>query len=332
MKTSRAIVTGGAGFIGSHLVDALIDFGCEVLVVDNFSSGQHENLAAASARGAGRLHIAEMSLNDESLLAEVRSFKPDTVFHLAAQINVRRSVEDPAEDARTNVEGTVRLLEAARIAGAHRIVFSSTGGAIYGEQEYFPADEEHPIHPKAPYGLSKRCGELYLDFYGRDHGMRTVALRLGNVYGPRQNPKGEAGVVSIFATRLLDAKPLRINGDGEQTRDFVYVADVVNAFMKFADADHGAGFSAFNVGWGKEVSVREIVAGMREAAIELGIIDESGSRFSTEHGPGLAGEQQRSVISAAKIQKELSWSAEVSLGEGLVRTLRSFFEQGDRPK
>ncbi len=332
MKTQKAIITGGAGFIGSHLVDALVERGREVLVIDNLSSGTLGNLEQANAVAGAKLHFEQLDLCDERLEKVVRDFAPETVFHFAAQMNVRRSVEDPADDARTNVEGTVRLLEAARLAGTHKILFASTGGAIYGTQEQFPAAEEHPTRPKAPYGISKRAGELYLDFYGRDYGMRTVALRLGNVYGPRQNPKGEAGVVAIFATRLLNKETLRINGDGTQTRDFVYVADVADAFLKFLDQDHGSGFSEFNVGCGEEVSVLDIVDALKAAAIELDVIPKDGSGFVTEFGPALAGEQLRSVISPEKIKKELSWSAEVSLREGLVRTLGSFLEQGDRAK
>ncbi len=341
MKTQKAIVTGGAGFIGSHLVDALVKRGIEVLVLDDLSSGSLENLEQAKAEAGTRFQFKEIELCSDELSDVVGAFAPDTIFHLAAQMNVRRSVEDPAEDARTNIEGTVRLLEAARLAGTHRVLFSSTGGAIYGEQESFPATEEHPTSPKSPYGLSKRAGELYLDYYGRDHGMRTVALRLGNVYGPRQNPKGEAGVVAIFATRLLNKETLRINGDGRQTRDFVYVSDVAEAFLKFLDSDHGTGFTAYNIGCGGEISVLDIVDALREAAKELKILPQDTipdilpggeNDLSTEFGPALAGEQLRSVISPEKIKSELNWSAKVNLRQGLERTLRSFLEQGVRAK
>ncbi|HQH28206.1 MAG TPA: GDP-mannose 4,6-dehydratase, partial [Oligoflexia bacterium] len=249
-------------------------------------------------------------------------FKPEVVFHLAAQMNVRRSVEAPVFDTHENVVGTVNMVEAARCAGS-RFVFSSTGGAIYGEQDLFPADETHAIRPKCPYGVSKRAAELYLEYYGREYAMVCTALRFGNVYGPRQNPFGEAGVVAIFAKKALRGEILRINGDGKQTRDFVHVQDVVRACMAAAVERQDAGFDVFNVGTGRECSVNDIVAGFRAVWPQVAA-EGAVQSFAVEHGPALAGEQMRSVIDAAKLSKRFGWQARVRLEEGLLQTILSF--------
>lgn len=322
---NRVVVTGGAGFIGSHVVDALLAKGAEVLVIDNFSTGRESNLAQAQS-GAGKLSVVRESICSEAAREALVAFKPDAVFHLAAQINVRKSVDSPPFDAHENVVGTVSMLEAARLAGTKKFVFSSTGGAIYGEQDYFPADEKHPVRPKCPYGVSKRASELYLAYYAQECGMGTVSVRFSNVYGPRQNPHGEAGVVAIFTDRLFAGEMLRVNGDGGQTRDFVFVGDVVNACLLACGAATESSFEVFNVGRGVESSVNEIVDVLREIWTAL-FPETSDSSFRVENGPDLRGEQRRSVIDAGKLTSRLGWQPEVDLSEGLDRTIRSFHEK-----
>ena len=319
----KAVVTGGAGFIGSQIVDALLADGAEVLVVDDFSTGQDSNLESAKAGFADKLQVVKKDICDKSLADDFSTFKPEVIFHTAAQINVRRSVAEPAFDSDKNVSGTVNLLESGRLAGAKRFIFSSTGGAIYGEQEYFPADEVHPNHPESQYGVSKKAAELYLEFYARVHNLTTVSLRYSNVFGPRQNPHGEAGVVAIFTERLLAGESLRVNGDGEQTRDFVYVGDVVSANLKANTKTSAGEFSIYNVGTGVESSVLEIVAALKNVWPEHG----TGSELKVEHGPALPGEQKRSVIDSSKLSKEFGWTASVELEEGLVKTVKSFVKK-----
>jgi UDP-glucose 4-epimerase len=298
----RAIVTGGAGFIGSHLVDALVARGDEVLVLDNFSTGRRERLNP----GAG---LAEVDIREgDAVRAAFADRPPEVVFHLAAQADVRVSVEDPAFDATVNVLGSIQVLEAARAAGA-QVVFSSTGGAIYGECEE-PAREDAELEPLSPYGTSKLAAEEYLWMYERLHGTRHVALRYGNVYGPRQDPHGEAGVVAIFFGRLAEGQPPRIFGDGSQTRDYVYVGDVVDATLAAA-GKHGG---VFNVGTGRETSVTELAdACMRVSGIALEPVFE----------PARLGELQRSVLDTARTAEVLGTRAETSLDEGLAATWRS---------
>ncbi|HEX8207809.1 MAG TPA: NAD-dependent epimerase/dehydratase family protein, partial [Solirubrobacteraceae bacterium] len=257
----RALVTGGAGFIGSNLVDALLERGDDVSIVDDLSSGKESNLAAALDRGA-RLHRAD--IRDGEAMAEIAGReRPELIFHLAAQIDVRVSVSRPAYDARTNVEGTINMLEAGRQAGVKRFVFSSTGGAIYGETDVVPTPEDHEAQPMAGYGQSKFCAETYLGLYRRLHGMSTVALRFGNVYGPRQDPHGEAGVIAIFTGKALTGGQPKVFGDGRQTRDYIYVGDLVEAIMAAGDADVGG---AVNIGTAEETTVLELIDAMREAA------------------------------------------------------------------
>lgn len=319
MQARRVVVTGGGGFIGSHIVDALLKHGDEVLVIDNFSTGRRENLRAASS--SSKLKVLEADIASREAFDALLQFKPQAVYHLAAQMNVRRSVAEPQFDAHSNVLGTVNLLEASRQAGIEHFIFASTGGAIYGEQEYFPADEKHPIHPECPYGAAKKCGEIYLDYFSRTYHFCGVALRFGNVYGPRQNPKGEAGVVAIFSERLLDGRELVINGDGEQTRDYIYVGDVVEAVIRASSLSEG--FHVFNVGWGRELSLLDLVASMKRAWAN---IRKDGDReFSpVRHGPPLPGEQRRSVISPALIGSALGWQPKMSFDEGLEKTIASF--------
>jgi len=299
-------VTGGAGFIGSNLVDALLGRGHEVHVVDDLSSGKESNLSGALAAGA-TLHQADIREGDamRELLAGVR---PEVVFHLAAQIDVRVSVADPAYDARTNVEATVNLLETARVNGVRRFVFASTGGAIYGETDVMPTPEGTEARPMAPYGTSKLCAEQYLGLYERLHGMSTVALRFGNVYGPRQDVHGEAGVIAIFCGRLRRGEDLRVFGDGEQTRDYIYVGDLVEAI---ATAGEGDATGAINLGTEEETSVLRVAELLQVHA---------GATSPIDFQPARLGEIQRSVLDAGRAREVLGWSAATRIDEGLRLT------------
>ena len=304
----RAIVTGGAGFIGSHVVDALAARGDEVVVVDDLSRGRRENVNEGAALVVADIRDASAV---GSAFADVR---PDVCFHLAAQADVRVSVEDPGFDADVNILGTIRILEAAREHGA-QIVFSSTGGAIYGECEE-PAPETADRRPLAPYGTSKLAGEEYLATYNRLYGEEHVALRFGNVYGPRQDPHGEAGVVAIFFGRLAEGRPFRIFGDGRQTRDYVYVGDVAEATL--AAAGHAGG--VFNVGTGIETSVLELADACRRV---------SGVDLEPEFAPARLGELQRSVLATELAERELGFRARADLDAGLGETWRSIVAEGE---
>jgi UDP-glucose 4-epimerase len=305
----KALVTGGAGFIGSNLVDALLARGDEVTVVDDLSTGRRENLEQALANGAT---VEEIDIRDADAVSEaVGRTKPDVIFHLAAQIDVRKSVADPANDARINVEGTANVLSAAQAHGVPRFVNTSTGGAIYGEVKQIPAPEDHPVAPEAPYGLSKFCAEQYCEIFTRLHGLSTVSLRYGNVYGPRQDPLGEAGVIAIFCGKLLDGGRATIFGDGKQTRDYVYVDDVVDANLRAAESDTTG---PINVGLGKEKSVLDIVEVLNEHAPD---------GFQADHAPERPGEVLRSALDPSRAREELGWEAKVELDDGLKRTLDS---------
>ena len=311
----RALVTGGAGFIGSHLVDALVARGDQVGVVDNLSSGRRENLSDAISAGAS---LIEADVGDrQALTAACAELRPEVVFHLAAQIDVRRSVADPVYDLGINVGATIELLDLCVEAGTSRFVLASTGGAIYGEGagRELPLDENAERRPAAPYGQSKLAAEGYAALYGRLHGLSTVALRLGNVYGPRQDPHGEAGVVAIFCNTFLRGQRPRIFGDGTQTRDYVFVADVVDAFV--AAADSGAS-DAFNVGTGIESSVLDL--GRKLAAF----CDRD---FDPELVPPRPGEVQRIAIDSRRAASELDWAAQTELDRGLELTAESFRRQ-----
>jgi UDP-glucose 4-epimerase len=307
----RTLVTGGAGFIGSNLVDGLLDAGHEVAVVDNLSTGRRSNLGPALARG-GELH--EVDITDAAgLSALFGRLRPEAVFHLAAQIDVRKSVADPAFDARVNLEGTINVLRAAEQHGVGRVVFSSTGGAIYGETEVLPSPETLEPRPEAPYGQSKFCAERYAQMYERLYGASTISLRYGNVYGPRQDPLGEAGVVAIFCGKLLAGEVATVFGDGRQTRDYVYVGDVVRANLAALAATEVTG--EVNIGMGREVSVLDLVGALDALAGDGG--------FSVEHAPPRTGEVLRSCLDVSRAQEVLSWSAQVELGEGLRLTLEA---------
>src|SRR6266545_2030691 len=293
----RALVTGGAGFIGSHVVEALLARGDEVHVLDNLASGKRENVPDGAT-----LHEADIRSDVERVFDDVR---PEACFHLAAQADVRVSVERPDYDADVNVLGTIRVLEAARRHGT-KLVFSSTGGAIYGECDG-PASEDHPRSPLAPYGTSKLAGEEYLQTYNRLYETTHVVLRYGNVFGPRQDPHGEAGVVAIFMSRLRDGERPRIFGDGRQTRDYVFVGDVVAATLAAA-AHEGA---VFNVGTGSETSVLDLYERIQRVA---------GIEREPEFADARPGELQRSVLDPSLAQRELDWKAKRSLDEGLAET------------
>jgi UDP-glucose 4-epimerase len=296
----RALVTGGAGFIGSNLVDALVEAGHEVVVADDLSTGREQNVNA----GAELARVDVTTAEHERLVVD---FAPEVVFHLAAQIDVRKSVADPSFDAEVNVVGTVRTAAAAARAGCKVFVFSSSGGTVYGEQRDFPADEGHPTKPISPYGVAKLCAEIYLGMFSRSAGMRAVALRYANVYGPRQDPLGEAGVVAIFCNRILDGKGVTIYGDGKQTRDFVYVGDVVRANLCALAATGIRG--SFNIGTGRETDVNTL-------ARLLG-----GPKLSIDYQPARPGETLRSVLDCSRAELDLGWKPEVTVEVGLRRTL-----------
>ena len=303
----RTLVTGGAGFIGSHLVDALLGRGDAVTIVDDLSSGRESNIAAALANGAT---LERVDIRDGEALARiVEAAGPQTIFHLAAQVDVRRSLADPAFDARTNVEGTINVLEAARAAGSERIVFSSTGGAIYGETDELPTPETAPALPMAAYGQSKLAAELYLGLYERLYGLSTLALRFGNVYGPRQDPHGEAGVIAIFCGKLRTGERPRVYGDGTQTRDYVYVGDLVEALIRGGDVRE---VGVINVGTEQETTVLELVRVIAEL--------HGPGAPEPDFAPARLGELDRSCLDAGRARELLGWRARTPIGEGLALT------------
>jgi UDP-glucose 4-epimerase len=310
---SRALVTGGAGFIGSHVSDALLATGYEVVIVDDLSTGRRENVP-----GAARLEHLDIASPQAAAL--VRDGRFDVICHLAAQIDVRLSVADPVADATRNILGTLNLLEAARHASPRpRVVFSSTGGAVYGDFVDPPSVEDQPKDPESPYGVAKLSTEFYLAYYARVHGLDTVVLRYSNVYGPRQNPEGEAGVVSIFCQRLLASRPLTIFGTGEQTRDYVFVADVAAANVLGARATLPAARRlddrAFNIGTAVPTSVLQLASSLQRAA---------GSVLPVEFTPPRPGEQQRSFVAIQKAARLLGWTPAVCLERGLADTYQWF--------
>ncbi len=313
----RALVTGGAGFIGSNLVDALVERGDEVAVLDDLSSGKESNLVTAVEREV-RLHRGD--IRDADAVAQVfAQEKPDIVFHLAAQIDVRVSVARPAYDARTNVEGTINVLEGAREAGSRRFVFSSTGGAIYGETDVVPTPEGTAPKPMAGYGQSKFCAEAYLGLYERMHGLSTVALRFGNVYGPRQDPHGEAGVIAIFCGRFFNGGRPTVFGDGRQTRDYIYVGDLVDAIIAAGDADVGG---SINIGTAEETTVLELIDAVREAG------GASDGQFEPEFAEARMGEVERSCLDVGRAREALGWQSKVDVREGVRRTLAAVTPAG----
>ena len=309
-------MTGGAGFIGSNLVDALLERGDDVVVLDNLTTGRKSNVDRALANGA---KLVVEDIRDGELVASLlEQEKPEAVFHLAAQIDVRVSAAKPSFDAEVNVIGTINMLEAARRCGARRFVYASTGGAIYGETDVVPTPESTEIRSEAPYGQAKYAGEGYLSLWQRLHGLSTVSLRFGNVYGPRQDPLGEAGVIAIFCGKLQTGGDPTVFGDGRQTRDYVFVDDVVRACMIAGDDDRNG---AYNVGRGVEVSVLELVEQLGLLGSELGLLDGRG--FEPQFAPARAGEVQRSALDPTRSREELGFVADVDLENGLRRTLQS---------
>jgi UDP-glucose 4-epimerase len=304
----KVLVTGGAGFIGSHLVDRLIQEGHEVVVVDNLSTGKRRNLNRAA-------RFFKLDIQSWRLERVFRNERPNLVMHLAAQMDVRKSVEDPIFDAQVNVLGMLNILQQAIKYGVQKVVFSSSGGAIYGEQEIYPAPESHVMRPLSPYGISKLCGEQYLSYYQRVNGLQIVSLRYANVYGPRQDPDGEAGVVAIFIQKLLNNEQAIVNGNGRQTRDFVYVEDVVEANLAVMGQEIQG---TYNVGTGEETSINDLLRIL---------VRHTNSTCKEVHGPAKNGEQTRSVIDSSKLRQELSWESRTELSEGLKRTVDYFRER-----
>jgi UDP-glucose 4-epimerase len=303
----RCLVSGGAGFIGSNLADALLARGDEVTVIDDLSTGREANLAQAQDADV-RLQVAD--IRDQRAVSEVfAQARPEVVFHLAAQADVRRSVADPGFDAEVNVGGTLVLLEAARAHGARRFVFSSTGGGLYGEAKALPTPEDPPILPMAPYGQGKLAAEGYCGLYARLHGLSTVALRYGNVYGPRQDVHGEAGVVAIFCGHLVSDGRVTVYGDGTQTRDWVEVSDIVRANLRAAESDLTG---PINIGHGRETSVLELLRALQEV---------SGRPLTASFAPERLGEIARSCLDVSRAREALGWRPEVSLHDGLRRLL-----------
>ncbi len=315
----RVLVTGGAGFVGSHVARAHLAHGDRVCVLDDLSSGRRSNVPSGA-------EFVKMDIADPRTREFVREGRFDLVSHHAAQVDVRVSVADPSADARTNVMGLVNVLEGARGAGAKRVVFASSGGVVYGEPAVFPTPETAPKRPVSPYGVSKLAGEHYLDCYRAAHGLDYVALRYSNVYGPRQDPHGEAGVVAIFSSRLLADEPLAIYGGGEQMRDYVYVEDVARANVLAADMhlEEGADIDAraFNIGTGEATSVNRLAELLEEV---------SGARARRVFGEARAGDVRCSVLDAARI-RERGWAPRFGLREGLDRTFRHIAGQGATPR
>ena len=301
----KILVTGGAGFIASQIADAFISEGHEVFVLDNLSTGFEKNINP-------KAKFIKSDIGDKSLSQFFEREKFDVVNHHAAQMDVRRSVADPAFDANTNIIGTINLLQNSINTGVKKFMFASTGGAVYGEQNYFPADEKHPTSPLSPYGISKLAVEKYLYFYNSQYKLKYTILRYANIYGPRQNPFGEAGVVAIFTSKLLKNEQPVINGTGKQTRDYVFVGDVVKANLLSLNDDN---CDIYNVGTGKETDVNILFSELNKIA---------GKGFPEKHGPAAPGEQMRSVITSDKLFNKFKWKPETSLHDGLQKTVDFF--------
>lgn len=301
----KILVTGGAGFIASNIADALIEHGHSVFILDNLSSGFEKNINRKAV-------FIKADIRDKNLSELFKKEKFDIINHHAAQMDVRRSVTDPSFDADINIIGTINLLQNSVKNGIKKFMFASTGGAIYGEQEFFPADEKHPTSPLSPYGISKLSVEKYLFFYKTQYDLKYTILRYANIYGPRQNPHGEAGVVAIFSKKLLRGEQPLINGDGKQTRDYTFVKDVVKANLLTLEDECS---DIYNVGTGKETDVNTLFNKMNHII---------GKGQSEKHGPAMPGEQLRSVISSGKLSQKFGWSPSTSLEEGLTNTIEYF--------
>lgn len=311
----KVLVTGGAGFIGSHLVDTYISAGHEVTIIDNLTTGQEENVNPDA-------RLLRIDIRDrDAVEVAFREGRFDLMNHHAAQLDVRVSVGNPQFDAEQNIIGSLNLFQAALETGVERVVFASSGGTVYGEQEYFPADERHPLSPISPYGVSKLSVEKYLHYYHYVHGLRYVVVRYTNVYGPRQNAHGEAGVVAIFCNRMLAGEGPTIYGSGEQTRDYVYVGDVARGNLLATEHLERADADTFNLCTNTETTVNTLFSVLN------GMFD---NRYPEEHGPSRAGEQFRSVCTYRHAEEVLGWSPRVGLEEGLGRTLEFFRERSGR--
>ena len=300
----KIVVTGGAGFIGSHVAEIYLVAGHEVWIVDDLSTGTQINVPAGA-------HFVQADIADEAVRRLLVDEQIDVVNHHAAQMDVRRSVADPLFDARVNILGLLNILEGARQARCRRIIFASSGGTVYGEQEAFPATEDHATCPISPYGVSKLAGERYLYFYHREYGIPSLILRYANVYGPRQDPHGEAGVVAIFAQRLLAGETIAINGDGKQTRDYVFVGDVAQANLAALTADYTG---SINIGTGIETEVNTVAEHLQRI---------TGSRDRAQYAAAKPGEQRRSALSWDRAADLLNWKPVVRLGDGLEQTVAS---------
>lgn len=301
----RILVTGGAGFIGSHITDRLVLEGHSVSIIDNLSTGKEDNLNKEAK-------FYKMDIVNPRIERIFKKERPELICHLAAQMDVRRSVADPLYDAQTNILGMLNLLENAVRYGTRKVIFASTGGAVYGEEAPLPTSEDHPPQPLSPYGISKLTGEHYLFFYKQTYGLNYIVLRFANVYGPRQDPFGEAGVVAIFTQKMLRNEQPVINGNGMQTRDYVYVEDVVDAVTASV---YSEATDIFNVGTGIETSVNELFNLLK---------DINGNNLKEVHGPAKKGEQARSCLSCDKIKKTLEWEPGTPIKEGLARTVDFF--------
>ncbi|MFC1963362.1 NAD-dependent epimerase/dehydratase family protein [Chloroflexota bacterium] len=297
----KILVTGGAGFIGSHVVDALINLGHEVVVIDNLSSGRRENLNPAAK-------FYELSIRDESLSAIFEQEKPEIVNHHAAQIEVRKSTDDPVFDAEENILGSLNVIVNSLRSGVKRIIYASSGGAVYGDPEYLPADEKHPVNPVSQYGVSKHAVEHYLYLYSVLHGIEHIILRYANVYGPRQNPHGEAGVISIFAALMLSGQRPSIFGPGDKTRDYIHVSDIVKANILALEKEKNA---IYNIGTGVETSDQEIFDTLAK------VLGYSGTPI---YAPVRTGEVYRICLNADNARQELGWSSKIALEEGMEQT------------
>ncbi len=304
----KVLVTGGAGFIGSHVVDRLVEEGHEVVVVDDLSTGKRKHVNRAAV-------LYKLDVQSGRLEKVFRNERPSIVIHLAAQVSARQSMENPILDAQVNVLGTMNVLHQAARHGARKVIFASSGVAIYGEQEVHPAPESHPTKPLSAYGISKLCGEHYLSYFQRVSGLQVVSLRYASVYGPRQDPEGEAGVVAVFIRKMLNNEQPIINGNGRQTRDFVFVDDVVQANLAVMSQEAQG---VYNVGTGVETSVNELFRMLASL---------TGSPCKEVHGPAKVGEQIRSVIDSSRLKQEVGWEPETSLAEGLEKTVAYFRDQ-----
>jgi len=310
-REKRLLVTGGAGFIGSHVADRLLAAGYEVAVVDNLITGRRENVPPGA-------QFFPYDIQAQETAELIRSWQPRALLHFAAQMSVSYSVKDPLGDARENILGSLSLLDALARAGGEKVVFASTGGAMYGDEAPVPAKETDPPRPESPYGIAKLAVEHYLRFYQRRHGLTPVSLRFANVYGPRQNGQGEAGVVAIFTEKFLAGEQPVINGDGRQTRDFLYVADAAAATLRGLDYPRAG---VFNIGTGKETDILTIYRRLQEL---------TAARREPVHGPAKAGEQRRSALDSSLAREFLGWQPQVSLEEGLRLTVAAFREQEPR--